>query len=405
MQCARQGMSVICVDRLPVEKAGAHWVNADPLWMFDEAKIEQPKPPERIGQVGAPFHLLAGHGPEGVTIRDHDIVEIDMAMLVARLQSLGRHAGAEYLGEVHVDGIVDGVLKVRDGKDITARWYVDASGVNGTLLKQPAVKQTDLCSAAQQNREVINRDQALEFLGKYGVAEDETLSFSGIAGGYSIVNVRVIGDEVGILTGSIPANGYPTGRKLLEDFVKEQPWIGQEIHGGHRVLPLHRPRNRLATGRVALIGDAGNQMFCAHGSGIGVGLVASRVLAEELAAGNGPRGYAKRWMRKWGWQLAASDLMRRYVEHLTPENVKHMFATGLMSEAVARTALRQRVADALMAAASTAPSAATKAPAMTAKMTPVIAKAVAARALYATYPSSEAALARWSKTADRILGP
>ena len=95
--------------------------------------------------------------------------------------------------------------------------------------------------------------------------------------------------------------------------------------------------------------------------------------------------------------------MRRYVEHLKPEDVKHMFATGLMSEAVARTALRERVADALMAAASTAPSAALSA-SDDGKMTPVIAKAAAARALYATYPSTEKGFACWSKAADRILG-
>ena len=74
---------------------------------------------------------------------------------------MGRQEGAEFRGEVAVEGLVDGKLKVRDGEDIDARQYVDASGLNGTLLKQTAVKQTDLCSAAQQNREVLNREQAL----------------------------------------------------------------------------------------------------------------------------------------------------------------------------------------------------------------------------------------------------
>ena len=53
------------------------------------------------------------------------------------------------------------------------------------------------------------------------VGEDETLCFSGVAGGYSILNVRFAHGEVSLLTGSIPADGHVSGLELLRSFVAE----------------------------------------------------------------------------------------------------------------------------------------------------------------------------------------
>ena len=47
--------------------------------------------------------------------------------------------------------------------------------------------------------------------------------FTGVAGGYSIVNVRRYGDRVYLLTGSIPADGQPSGKQLLDRFVTIYP--------------------------------------------------------------------------------------------------------------------------------------------------------------------------------------
>ena len=44
--CARRGLRVLAIDRAPLERAGAHWINAVPTRLFDEAGIARPIAPE-----------------------------------------------------------------------------------------------------------------------------------------------------------------------------------------------------------------------------------------------------------------------------------------------------------------------------------------------------------------------
>ena len=62
--------------------------------------------------------------------------------------------------------------------------------------------------------------------------------------------------------------------------------------GGQRAIPLGRPHDTLASDRVALVGDAARQVFSAHGSGIGAGMVAARMLVDAIVRGAGPAEYA-----------------------------------------------------------------------------------------------------------------
>ena len=168
---------------------------------------------------------------------------------------------------------------------------------------------------------------AATFLREWRARDGETVCFTGVAGGYSIVNVRVHGHEVSLLTGSIPANGVPSGLKLLEDFAARHDWIGGAVFGGARALPLRRPWEVIGRGAVALVGDAAGQMFSAHGSGIAMELLAARGLADALADGSGCWGYNVAFQRRYGGRLAASDLFRRLSASLGPDDVRALIAT------------------------------------------------------------------------------
>ena len=340
-QAARAGMRVVCVERRPLGEAGARWVNGVPRWMFEEAGVDEPRGDERLGY-GHPFHLVAGQGPDRVVVRDHDVLDVDMRLLVARLQRDAIEAGADLRGQVTVQGLESGALATSAGP-LRARWFVDASGLAGArLLDQPRLHPTDVCTAAQQVRVVRDPAGARAFLHRHGVEPRATLCFTSIAGGYSIVNVRVDGDHVSLLTGTIPALGNPSGARLLDSFVEDNPWIGDVVFGGARAIPLRRPRV-LARGDVALLGDAGSQVFSAHGSGIGVGLVAARQLADALAHGAGPQGYARAFRRRWGILLASYDVFRRLSQRLSARQVSWMMRAGVLNETSVRTALEQRL--------------------------------------------------------------
>ena len=93
--------------------------------------------------------------------------------------------------------------------------------------------------------------------------------------------------------------------------------------------------------RVALIGDAGCQVFAAHGSGIGYGLIAARLLADTLAAGAPLHHYAKAWHRQYGGLFAAYDLFRRLSQTLTVPDLERMMDSGLMDPDTVRFGMAQ----------------------------------------------------------------
>ena len=81
---AERGMRVACVERRPLANAGARWVNGVPRAAFIEAGIALPGRGESEGRP-APFHLVAAGGR--ALVPEHDVIDIDMRKLVARLQA------------------------------------------------------------------------------------------------------------------------------------------------------------------------------------------------------------------------------------------------------------------------------------------------------------------------------
>ncbi|TNF25778.1 MAG: FAD-dependent oxidoreductase, partial [Deltaproteobacteria bacterium] len=341
LQCARRGLRVIVLERRPLDRAGAHWHNGVPAWSFDAAGIARPVAPELAG-AGHAFHLVAGWGPTRVVVEDHDVLEVDMGLLVARLQREARAAGAVLVDDVRVVGCDGGHLDTTAGP-FDARWIVDASGFGGVgLIPAARVQRDDICTATQRVYGVSDVPAAQAWFRERGVEPGDTLCHTSVAGGFSIVNLRLHGDELAILTGTIPSDEIPSGRALLEDFVGALPWLGARRSGGSSPIPLRRPYDHLASERVALIGDAACQVFAAHGSGISAQLVASRILAEALADGEGPLGYQRRWQRRWGGLFAAYDLFRRFSERLDADALERLMRVGVMRPDAVREGMAQR---------------------------------------------------------------
>jgi len=337
--CARRGLKVIGLERGPLGSAGARWVNTVPEWAFHQAGLAPPEAPELRDQWER-VYLVAGWGPARVALRG--ALAVDMRYLVERLQSIAEDAGAELHPGVAVHRFDGAGLETSNGR-VEADIYVDASGLAGArLLDQPRVPAVDLCVAAQQVRELRDRDAARTFFLRHRARQGDTLVFTGIAGGYSIVEVRFDDEQVALLTGSIPALGYPSASVLLERFVAEHSWIGGAVFGGSRPIPLRRALPRVGRDRVAAIGDAAFQLYSAHGSGIGQQLVAARVLADALARGRGAEGYNREWQRGWGGAVASADLVRRFAQRFSVGEVARMMERRVLGEEVMQQALFQQ---------------------------------------------------------------
>lgn len=399
---AERGMKVIGLDSRPLGEAGARWVNGVAGWQFDAAGVERPRPPELRGE-RVPMHLVAGWGPTRSVVRDHELLEVDMRLLVARLQDRARAAGAE-LRQSKALGWSDGVLETEHGP-LRPRFLADASGLGGLgILPVARPRPEEICVAAQEVRQVRDRQAAERFFQQHEIPLGETLCFTCVAGGYSIVNLRLDGDEVSLLTGSIPALGKPSGRQLLDRFVSEQPWVGERLFGGARPIPLVAPPGRLGAGQVALLGDAAGQVYGMHGSGVGAGMVAARTLIDALAGGGTPEDYNYQWQRAHGGSLAGAAMFCRFSSSLTPEHTAQMMSSGLMSPGLSRKGLDQRLLFPDLEELPLLTRGLLTSPKVALAMAPMVSRLGALYALYQTFPRDPAKIPAFEARARRLVG-
>jgi len=409
--CARAGLSVVAIDRSPLHEAGARWLNGVPAWAFDAADVPQPEGAELRGS-GHPFHMVAGYGPGRVTVPSAELLDVDMRHLVARLQSDARAAGARLCGGESATAWEpdDAGATIRTSHGTyRARVVVDASGLKGVpFAPPPEVPREELCVAAQQARTVTDRGAAERFFTDHGVPPGDTLCFTGVAGGYSIVNVRLDAhrDVLYILTGSIPAAGHPSGVQLLDRFVQQHAWVGERLFGGSRAIPLLPPLARLDDGPLVRIGDAGRQVFAAHGSGIGAQLVAARMLADTLAEGATLWDFTRRWQKSRGGQFCGSVAFARFSRSLSPDDLRDLFASGLMAPGATGRTLSQRRPGLGRADLPDLPKmllGAVRAPRWLARLAPVAGRMARLELHHSRFPADPARLDEWAQRRDLLL--
>ena len=377
--CAGRGLSVVALERGALAEAGAQWCNAVPGWCFDDSGVPRPTAPEARG--ASSVHLIAGWGPERVFVSGQDVLEVDMRQLTARLQTMARDAGADLRPHTEALGLEDDVVRTTSGP-VRARWVVDATGLHGaSFLPQPRVHRRDLCVARQEVRQVVDPARARAWFRQHGASPDEILCFTGVAGGYSIVNVRLHGDdEVAILTGSMPGHGHASGVVLLDRFVAEHTaWIGETRFGGARPIPIRSPYGKLHHGRVAFLGDAAAQVFAAHGSGVGAQLVGARLLADTLADGGTVADYSRRWWGTYGGELAASAVFQAFSRDLTADTLGRLMRAGLMVPPLVRATMEQRPPPIDAAVVRDLARGMLRDPEIVAKVLPVLGRMTAAR--------------------------
>ncbi|MBL8619260.1 MAG: hypothetical protein JNM72_26845 [Deltaproteobacteria bacterium] len=411
---ARAGLRVRAFDKRPLDEAGARWLNGVPRGAFAEAGLPQPQGAE-LGGAGGPFHMIAGMGPQRVTLDGADLLDVDMRHLVARLQRDARAAGVTLEGEVEVidyaEGPAGAVLSLRGGAQLQAPLVVDASGLGGLGLRPaPRPAATELCVAAQAVFDVVDDVAAARFFADRGMAAGDTAVFTGISGGYSIINARLdlddpAGPALALLTGGIPGLGFASGITLQQRFLGEHPWIGARRFGGARAIPIGPPLGPLVEGRLLRFGDAAGMVFAAHGSGIGLQLRAAADLAAHLASGGAPQAWTARFHQRFGGGACAAVVFARLSAQLRPEELAALFASGLTSPPLL---LRGLLQEAMRPAPTELPGLlwrAARAPRVVARLGPTLARMQAVELHHLRVPAAPAAFGRWLRRRDAILGP
>lgn len=428
-QLAGTGRSVVVLERRAEAKSGARWCNGIVDWQFERAGLTPPAAPELRVPAGAPVHLVSPSGRTRFTIDDGPVAEADMRLLVERLRGLALDAGVDLRWNVTdprlqlVDGRPTAIEATTPAGPIALRadLFVDASGAAGVLRSQvpalasacPPVAPTDLCSAQQLMVEIDDRDGALRFLAEQSAEPGDTIITLAVSGGYSISNIKVEESlhEASLLTGSIPALGNLAAPELLKGIRAEHPWLGKTVFGGGSLIPLRRVYDRFTAPGIALVGDAACQVMPGHGSGIGLGLIAGKVLAEATATARDPGDadalwrYQSGYLREFGALCGAYDVVRRMSDELGPDGVEELMAAGVLGPSLVRLGLDQRLGLLSVREAWSAAKGLAVRPALARVVVPALAAMGAARALYAAYPKrrSDRAFATWQRAASRLL--
>ncbi len=435
-QFAARGRSVVLVDRRSGDLAGAQWHNGVLGWQFAAARVEPPVPAgdEHRGNVS---HIFGPDGRRAATITDSPVVRADMAALGRRLRDLACEAGAELLDTSEMSSVdTDSAGRVRaieidrlrneagggETLRLEADLFVDASGLQGALRgASPAlspwctdVPSDELCSAGDHHLRVVDPDGARRFVEAHGAEPGQSITVLGPAGGWSTRAVTVSEDlaTAAVLVGCIASGPRRTAPHMLASTQADLPWLGEVISGGAGVIPLRRPYARFTAPGLALVGDAASQVFPAHGSGIGLGLMAGTMLA-EAAAGAADCGdeatlwnYQHRFQREYGGTLAAYDSLRRMATELGTEGVTRMIDAGLLSGELTRTGLDQRWQVPRPAELPKQVLRFTRAPSLAAKMVPRLGRAGLLSKIGARYPADPdvSMLAHWDRKVVRLLG-
>ena len=434
---ARGGLDVLLVERQAKGGGGAQWLNSVPGWMFDAAGIGRSSGEELHG---AAQNVILTTRCGGARMRLERVsgLSADMRALGQRLVREFVDAGGRVLWETSVEDADptpqngQRVFYAREREtghriELAASLFVDASGLAAVVRRAtpalnavcPKVTPEHICVAAQHVREVKNRSAAAAFCEKNGLRPGEILNVVGANGGFSLMQIGVSEslETVDLLTGSIALPEYPSGLKILEGMLEEHAWIGPEILGGHRAIPLRRPYTHLVAPHVALLGDAACQVYSSHGSGIGIGLIAAKLLAEAVIEGvrggqapghqEGLLSYAYRFHRRWGGLFASADLMRRFAQNLAPHETVALLKHGLLSPSMTRDAIAQRAAKPSLDELPDVLKGAWRARKLFKNMAPTFARLPVINALATRYPKNmtrfdDPALTRFDRLMDTL---
>lgn len=420
LQMAKAGLNVLLLDRHQLGETGAQWVNTVPEWMLRKAHIKS-LGREQIHSSNDPMILRSGCGQSRIDVGNIATYELDMRTFGKGLiKEFCLYPNAEAILGVEIQNVeldsrgrpvcAMGMLNHENSSTpiaIQARLFVDAGGLKGAIRRKvplihehcPMPQPSDLCSAAQETYEISDEEGARAFLKDQSCKAGDMIAILGFAGGFSLLRIHLSKDlsTVSFLSGAIAMPQFPSGRKIISNFLKEHSWIGTRLFGGARIIPLSRPYAVLAAPGIALVGDAACQIYAAHGSGIGIGLLAAQILASCIADSHkGDRDigaleelatYSYNFQHQFGHLLYVSDLLRRFSQRLSPNEIAEFLNSGLLTKNLLSNVLLQQDLHGRLQELPTQLVGALRHPRLIAKLMPIIKRLTALGKLCKQFPA------------------
>lgn len=367
---ANQQFSVALIDRKPINAAGPDWINAVPLWMFDEALLMRPAGNE-LFDLNNRFIIRAPNKRARLIVNDLFVADVNMHFLGNRLKQKFLNAqqfadivtGQVNRADFDSRGRMVKVFAEHNGQEIPikAKVFVDSAGIKGVLRKLhplssklwPVIDRQDCCTAAQRTLEIKDRYGAEKFLSNNKFIAGDILADVGVVGGYSMFRYQINEkfNQISLLCGVRAVPEYKNANAVIEEFIGHHKWIGSHFIDGRGMIPLNAPYHQLVASGLALLGDSACQVDASHGSGIGIGLIAAKILATTLieARNRGRdigdvdviRAYPQEFHRRFYRRLYFSEHFRKFSQHLSSEEMSSLIESGLLNASLAKQTLKQ----------------------------------------------------------------
>lgn len=431
---AQHAFKVALIEKRRFAHAGPSWVNGVYVEAFDATGLSRPSG-EEVELAGFDVAFFSADMRERREIPASGFTNVRMRPFVDRLHRQAFAAGVTGFEEMHlvdtqfkgerpvvlqfVRGATDSVA-AKEKISVKAKLFVDATGLHGFLRSQiPAIHQLqgehadyDLCTAMQENCHIRDVAAAREFLRANKVKPGTLMSILGTAGGYSTMTVHIAPDvsEVGLLAGSIKDPHYLTGVQMLRKFKDEHPWVGERISGGGGTIPLRAPLALLTAPGVAVVGNAANQVFSTHGSGVMPAIQSARLLADAVRGAADPGDadvlwqYTLNFQKSLGGMLASYNLFRKFSQQLSADEIGKMFRYNLMTSQLAIAGIRQELPSPSWENAMSIAAVTMQDPLFAAKLMRALAAMPLVYLHYKTFPAKRdlAKVLRWARVAQGL---
>lgn len=354
---AEAGFSVCLIEKVPTSEAGYLWEVIIEKQVFGKIGMKLPdkiyweEGPDKSRYYATNIHnhieIDLSHD-EGMYIKHRKINSLLLAMaLKAGVKLKDNHIAKELLIEKnHVAG-VKGERKSLMGWrtfSIRAKVTIDASGISAVLRRQTPVffeikhslRQQDYALAWQEVREVDSEN--IERLEKsMNLLPGISYIKMGKYHGYEVFHLRK-NNTVNLIFGT-SYNGDKTGaKKACEKFVVENPFFGKRVYGGGQLIPIRRAIDSMVGDGFICIGDSACQGIPTMGSGVASSMQAANIafltITDAFNSENFSReklwSYNHEYQSERGAILASYDIIRRFLQSLSSEEINEVFKAGLL---------------------------------------------------------------------------
>lgn len=351
MRAAKKGIEVLLLDKRSTEKIGHDWTNGVEKKVFREVALDPPQGAELALQQGR-FRLDSPSG-RFVEAPGVPIYDVNMRPFTQRLLKLALEAGVDFqenteaAGPLIQNGKVGGV-NIADGRQITARIVMDASGCDEVIKnKLPptallASEADDRINLTAWRGQIHIADPKVDVPGLADIPADVTVSRAGWLGGYSIFSLCWHSAErtLDILIGFDSKKSDTTAQQYFNDFLAERNLKGSMIYGGGGMISVRRALDILVDDNFLIAGDSACMVIPIHSSGVACSLIAGNLAAETIAncirQGRTEKealwDYAAKYQRGRGAMMGFYDVIRLALENLTADEMSKLVGYAMRAE-------------------------------------------------------------------------